>query len=206
MANKKNKALKRQNDINRGRKIIKTAVDKRGDRLHADDFEQKTKKSHGFKGAQDDLVKKSRFQYKTDRLVRSVKQGGKTATHRLENTRQRAKTNQAFRQQAPDDARIMDSNTNFKKVISHNGDVTSKTSTGRVSRVKGSSSKMPALKSGVNDNKRIRVASKTSNPRLDKKRAAKSVLRKGAKMALRGAGPVGVAVSIFDFLKGKPAY
>tara|TARA_B110000503_G_C6774631_1_gene260793 strand:+ start:195 stop:476 length:282 start_codon:yes stop_codon:yes gene_type:complete len=35
---------------------------------------------------------------------------------------------------------------------------------------------------------------------------AKRVAKRVGKTALRSAGPVGVAVGIFDFLKGKPAY
>ena len=50
--------------------------------------------------------------------------------------------------------------------------------------------------------------------RIEKKRlkkntrntTAKRVAKRVGKTALRSAGPVGVAVGIFDFLKGKPAY
>ena len=41
---------------------------------------------------------------------------------------------------------------------------------------------------------------------LRKSDAKRAVVKTAAKTALKAAGPVGIAVTLFDFLKGKPAY
>ena len=64
-------------------------------------------------------------------------------------------------------------------------------------RIKAGNSKIDQAQRRI-ENKRLKKNTRNAT--------AKRVAKRVGKTALRGAGPVGVAVSIFDFLKGKPAY